>query len=199
MRTGMRLLCKCLTASSGIMSCPVRRCLTVWYHLQGASQTFPGTSLRTEVLPRLMRAYAPGRFTPHALASLVEAAHYTLKLAERAAAAGLRSAKAARRKSSAKDSKTAATGSDGEGEPAATAVGAGRAEKKPSPEALFEMSKFVGEFVHPAVIQVSVHKRKHSCNASIWACVPLAYSCSCASSLRTHETAPSLTTTPRSF
>ena len=104
-----------------------------------------------------MRAYAPGRFSLPTMASLVEAAHYTLKLAERAAAAGVQTAKARRKRQGGKkkggdgDDDGGAV-SDGGGE--ASGVGAGRVERPPPAEHAFEAAKFAGEFVHPAVIQV---------------------------------------------
>ena len=100
-----------------------------------------------------MRAYSPGRLPLAAMSALVEASHYTLKLAERAAAEGYARVAKGRGKGRRKGGKAAAEGgSDGE-DGDAGGRGAPQRDMPPS-EQPFDAAKYVSEFVHPTVVQV---------------------------------------------
>ena len=115
----------------------------------------------SEAVPKLLRLYDPARFAVGYAAGLVEASHYLLKMAERAAAEGLRLQ--ARSQKRAKKSGAEGNESDAQSEGAgssaragagasgvAVRVGSGRGSSR---ERLFEVDSFTTEFCYPAVVQ----------------------------------------------
>jgi hypothetical protein len=134
----------------------------------------------SDAIPRLLRLFEPGRFPPSFVPNLVEAAHYLLKLAERAAREGLRvrgrkrgGGRAAGGKGKAAGGKGAGDdggdndedggldmdgGDDGgEGGAAAAASRLAELKREARSERAFQVDRYTGEYAHPGVVAAYIH------------------------------------------
>ena len=111
-----------------------------------------------ELLPRLLRAWQPNRFSPAFAANLLEATHYAVKMADRAAAEGVLSR--VKRRGGAGAHKARREGDEGVDDDAddadRIAAARRRAADAPQRERVFDANAFVGEFAHPSVVQAAL-------------------------------------------
>lgn len=121
-----------------------------------------------DLLPKLLRAYEPGRLEGAShLAALVEASHYTLRMAETAATLGMqtRTKRRGGRRGGKGAGGTAYEEGGGSGDEGEEGGAAGRrrrgaggdAEQEAASERLFELERYAAEFAHPSVVQACTH------------------------------------------
>lgn len=112
-----------------------------------------------DVIPKVLRSWEPLRYSGRFLRDMLECVHYGCKLAERAAAAGAVTTTQPRRR---KKKAASGNGSGAEGDDDEGNLGGIKGSRKsksgydgpsePS-EFRFELERFVGDFLHPTVLQ----------------------------------------------
>jgi hypothetical protein len=101
-----------------------------------------------DLVPRLLKTWEPGRYAPDFVAVLAEAAHYTLKCAEKAAALGVK-ANEEDRKDATKDDDNV----DFDVGKKAQRGKAGDKKSKKEDRPFFEAERYTTEFAHPTIIR----------------------------------------------